>query len=419
VLRRVIVLTALGATVLGGGIVAVIRATRPDPAVRVVADPASVADAPAPSAEQAQPAVPEPRVSSVPLRRGDTLVGALAREGIDRGVGQSIADALRDSGVNLRRLRARHEVEVTWSLDGEPLALHYTPSPWLGYAVIATDNGWEVRRSETRPDVRVHVVAGEVQRSLFHAVEEMGESPQLVIELVEIFSSDFDFTADSRPGDRFRLLVEKRYAGESFVDNGRVLAAQYVSDGRVLTGVGFERHDRWGYYDRDGRSLKKTFLRSPLEFTRITSGFTYTRPHPILGGTRPHLAVDYAAPAGTPVRAVADATVLAAGWAGGNGISVRLRHRAGYETMYNHLSKLGPGVRPGVRVRQRQVIGYVGSTGLSTGPHLDFRVAKHGGWVNPLSEKFLPGEPIPAAERAEFLAHARSVIRQLEASASF
>jgi murein DD-endopeptidase MepM/ murein hydrolase activator NlpD len=411
VLRRVIVLTALGATVVGGGVVAAIRAIRPAPAVPVVAE---VPPPPPPS-----PPVPEPRVSSVPLRRGDTLVGALVREGIDRSIGQSIADALRDSGVNLRRLRARHEVEVTWSLDGEPLALHYTPSPWLGYAVIATDNGWEVRRSETRPDVRLHVVVGEVQHSLFQSVEEMGESPQLVIELVEIFSSDFDFTADSRPGDRFRLLVEKRYAGDTFVDNGRVLAAQYVSDGRVLTGVGFERHDRWGYYDRDGRSLKKTFLRSPLEFTRITSGFTYKRPHPVLGGTRPHLAVDYAAPVGTPVRAVADATVLAAGWAGGNGISVRLRHRAGYETMYNHLSKVGPGVRAGARVRQRQVIGYVGSTGLSTGPHLDFRVAKHGRWVNPLSEKFLPGEPIPAAERAEFLAHARSVIRQLESNASF
>jgi murein DD-endopeptidase MepM/ murein hydrolase activator NlpD len=213
--------------------------------------------------------------------------------------------------------------------------------------------------------------------------------------------------------------VEKRYAGDQFVDYGRLLVAQYVSDGRVLTGVGVERGSRYAYFDADGRSLKKSFLKSPLEFTRITSGFTYARPHPILGGTRPHLAIDYGAPVGTPVRAVADATVAKAGWAGGNGISITLRHRSGYETMYNHLSRLGAGVRPGIRVSQRQVIGYVGSTGLSTGPHLDYRVAKNGQFVNPLSEKFIPGEPIAGAERAEFLQHARGVVRRLETSAPF
>jgi murein DD-endopeptidase MepM/ murein hydrolase activator NlpD len=162
----------------------------------------------------------------------------------------------------------------------------------------------------------------------------------------------------------------------------------------------------------DGRSLKKSFLKSPLEFTRITSGFTYARPHPILGGTRPHLAIDYAAPVGTPVRAVADGVVIASGWAGGNGIQVRLRHRAGYETMYNHLSRAA--VKRNARVQQRQVIGYVGSTGLSTGPHLDYRISRNGVFVNPLSEKFMPGAPIPAVDRARFNARARTIVRRLE-----
>src|SRR4029453_17628305 len=157
---------------------------------------------------------------------------------------------------------------------------------------------------------RVEAVSGEVRGSLFESVEARGESPQLVMELVEIFSSDFDFTADTRAGDRFRLLVEKRYAGDTFVGYGQILVAQYLSDGRVLTGVGFESGTgRMAYYDPSGRSLKKSFLKSPLEFTRITSGFTYARPHPILGGVRPPLAVDYGAPVGTPVRAVADGTV--------------------------------------------------------------------------------------------------------------
>jgi murein DD-endopeptidase MepM/ murein hydrolase activator NlpD len=189
----------------------------------------------------------------------------------------------------------------------------------------------------------------------------------------------------------------------------------------VLTGVGFERagDTRLAFYDLQGRSLRKSFLKSPLEFTRITSGFTWARPHPILGGVRPHLAIDYGAPTGTPVRAVADGRVGAAGWAGGNGISVTLKHRSGYETMYNHLSRLAAGVRPGGRVTQRQVIGYVGATGLATGPHLDYRVAKNGHFVNPLGEKFIPGEPIAAADRGAFSAHARELVHRLEETAPF
>jgi len=277
-----------------------------------------------------------------------------------------------------------------------------------------------VRRGETRPDVRVEAVGGEVHRSLFEAIEALGESPWLVVELVEIFSSDFDFTAATRAGDRFRLLVEKRYAGEQFVDYGQILVAQYLSDGRVLTGVAHEAAARRvAYYDPDGRSLKKSFLKSPLEFTRITSGFTYARPHPILGGVRPHLAVDYAAPIGTPVRAVADGTILGAGWNGGNGIQVHLRHRSGYETQYNHLARLAAGMRAGARVSQRQVIGYVGSTGLSTGPHLDYRVAKDGRFVNPLGERFIPGEPLTGAEHGRFVKEARTLVGRLEDASPF
>jgi len=361
------------------------------------------------------------RTQSVELKRGDNLVRALVREGVDHRVGQDIATALKLSGVNLRKIKTRDTLEIEWSLSGEPVSVRYVPSPWLGYAAASVDGKWQARRLETRPDVRVEAVSGEVTSSLFEAVEKVGEPPQLVLDLVDIFSSDFDFTADTRPGDRFRFLVEKRYAGDQFVDTGRILVAQYLSDGRFLTGVSYERGARnaHAYYDLQGRSLKKSFLKSPLEFTRITSGFTYARPHPILGGTRPHLAIDYAAPVGTPVRAVAQGTVVAAGWDGGNGISVRIRHAQAYETMYNHLSRLGAGVMRGARVSQRQVIGYVGATGLATGPHLDYRVARGGQWVNPLKERFVPGDPIPAEERGAFLEHARALVRRLEDEARF
>ena len=362
----------------------------------------------------------QPRVRTVDLRRGDTLVKALQREGVPPKVGNDIAAALREGGVNLRKLTPRHGLAIEWTLDGQPKKLRYEPSPWLGYAVISTDDGWKVERAETRPDVRVEVVSGEVRRSLFEAVEKSGESAQLVVDLADIFSSDFDFTADTRAGDRFRLLVEKRYAAGTFVDYGRILVAQYVSDGRTLTGVGVEAaRGRYTFYDPAGRSLRKSFLKSPLQFSRITSGFTHARLHPILGGVRPHLAVDYAAPVGTPVWAVADATVKRAGWDGGNGLSVTLHHRSGYSTMYNHLSRLGPGVRTGARIDQRQIIGYVGATGLATGPHLDYRIAKGGQFVNPLSEKFIPGEPISGAERPAFVARAKELVARLEAAAAF
>jgi len=360
----------------------------------------------------------ETRVQALELRRGDTFVGALTRQGIDRTVGKEIAAALQHGGVNLRRVKPHHGLEVTWNLDGEPIAVKYVPSPWLGFNAIATDNGWEVRRVETSANVRVAPVSGEVRGSLFQAVEEAGESAPLALDLVEIFSSELDFTADTKPGDRFRLLVEKRYAADTFVEYGRILVAQYLSDGRVLTGIDFERSGTRGYYDLTGRSLRKTFLKSPLEFTRITSGFTYARPHPILGGVRPHLAIDYAAPVGTPVRAVAEGRVVAAGWDGGSGLSVHLRHRDSYETLYNHLSRIGAGMQPGARVSQRQVIGYVGATGLATGPHLDFRVIKRGEFVNPLGERFIPGDVIPAEERAAFLRRARELVRRLEDQAT-
>jgi murein DD-endopeptidase MepM/ murein hydrolase activator NlpD len=348
-------------------------------------------------------------------------VSALAREGLAARAAGELAERLTRKGAQLKKLRPVDELAITWNFRQEPILVRYAPSSWVSFTAAARPGGWEVTRSETEPRVRVAAVSGEVNRSLFEAIEAVGVSPQLVLAMVEIFSSDFDFTADTRRGDRFRLLVEKRYAGDTFVNYGRIVVAQYLSSGQTLSGVGFAPagDGRWGFYDPEGRSLKKSFLKSPLEFTRITSGFAYARPHPILGGVRPHLAIDYGAPMGTPVRAVADGVVTAAGWDGGNGISVTIRHRSGFGTMYNHLSKVAGGVRRGVRVSQREVIGFVGMTGLATGPHLDYRVSRHGQFVNPLSEKFIPGEPLAGAERVRFLEHARASLVRLAADKPF
>jgi len=340
------------------------------------------------------PEPPEP--VEIVLKRGETLETALRRTGVERGDAAAIVAALRGS-VNMRRLAPGERLIVQPGSDGQ----------------------WAV--SAVRPDVDTRVVAitGEVRDSLFASMERLGETAGLTARLVNLFEWDFDFAADSLPGDRFRLLVEKRYVGDVFLGYGDVLIAQYASVGRsLLTSVGFgDTAGRREYYDASGRSVKKMFLRAPLDFTRVTSGFSHARFHPVLGGYRPHLAVDYGAPIGTPVRAVADAVVTQAGWNGGYGISITLRHGRGYETMYNHLSKVD--VRPGERVRQRQVIGRVGSTGLSTAPHLDYRVRKGGVLVNPLGEKFIPGSPVPAHRREAFAVHVDALLERLDAQAAF
>jgi murein DD-endopeptidase MepM/ murein hydrolase activator NlpD len=344
------------------------------------------------------------------------MAAALKRAQIAPGTAHAIVTALQSAGLNMRTVRAGEPVELARDAAGELQTVAYAPGPWLRYTATRGQEGWQAARDEIAPEIRAERREATIRSSLWDAVDSGALSPQLLLDLARMFEATFDFTADTRGGDRIRLLVEARYADDRFVEYGRILAAQYETADRRLTGVAFEGPQGFGYYDAQGRSLKRMFLRSPLEFRRISSRFTYRRPHPILGGVTPHLAIDYAAPVGTPVWAVADGEVRVAGWNGGNGIQVRLRHRGGYETYYNHLSRVGPGIAPGVRVTQRQVIGYVGSTGLSTGPHLDYRVSQHGRFLDPLREDFLPGEPVPPALRAQFDEHAQRLLAAMAAS---
>ena len=383
--------------------------------------PVQAPEVPPPEVASPAPAVVESllHTEAVAIRKRDTFVAALLRHDVPSVTAHEIAAALRDAGANLRQIRPGDQLELIREESGRLAMVGYRVDPWKRFDVAETDDGWNAIATETEHDIRVEVRQGEVQQSLWDAVEKGAITPAALLELVQIFESEFDFAADAQPGDRLRLIVETRYADGVLVDYGRILAAQYASADKTLTGVGFEEQGRIKYFDAEGRSLRKMFLRSPLEFTRISSGFTYRRPHPVLGGVRPHLAIDYAAPTGTPVWAVADGVVEFAGRKGGNGIQVLLRHRGGYETYYNHLSRVAPGMRRGKRVSQKQMIGRVGSTGLSTGPHLDYRVSHNGKFVNPLNEKFFPGEPIATAQRAVFLEHASAMIERLEREAPF
>ncbi len=242
-------------------------------------------------------------------------------------------------------------------------------------------------------ETRVEHVSAAIEDSLFSAILGIGERDQLALSLADIFGSDIDFYTDIQKGDSFKVLIEKKYLNGQFVKYGAVLAAAFRNRQKLLTGYRFQdENGRPAYFGPDGKSLKKSFLKSPLKFARITSKFSLARWHPILKVLRPHLGVDYAAQVGTPVQAVGAGVVTACGYSGGSGNMVRIRHSGGFESMYLHLSRIA--VKSGARVSQGQIIGYVGSTGLSTGPHLDFRVMHNGKPVNPLKVISPPGAPV-------------------------
>jgi murein DD-endopeptidase MepM/ murein hydrolase activator NlpD len=260
--------------------------------------------------------------------------------------------------------------------------------------------------------------------SLIAAMDETGENVQLALGLADIFAGQIDFEHDLQPDDRFRLLFEKSTRDGQFAGYGAILAATFESGGRPHQAYRWTnpQSGKAGYYDRDGRSLKRFFLASPLKFVvspRVTSGFSTHRLHPIYREYRAHLGVDYGAPIGAPVVAVANGVVVSAGYSGGGGNMIRLRHASGYETYYLHLSSFGKGIRAGARVEQGQVIGRVGMTGAATGPHLDYRLRRNGAFVNPLLERrrLPPGDPIPAVQLADFRTMRDRLTTQLSATA--
>lgn len=228
------------------------------------------------------------------------------------------------------------------------------------------------------------------------------EYMKLALKLSDIFAWDIDFTSDIREGDSVKLIVEELWADGAFKGYGEILAAEIVNDGMVHTAHRFQSGDGVDYFDSSGKSLRKALLRSPLRFKYISSRFSRRRYHPVLRIYRPHLGVDYAAPAGTPVSAAGNGTVLYSGYKGQYGKMVNIKHSGGYETYYGHLSKIPRKIRKGAKVSQGDIIGYVGATGLATGHHLDYRIRKNGSFVNPLSIRLPRGESVSAMEMARF-----------------
>lgn len=327
----------------------------------------------------------EPGVYRGVISSGDTA-GVLLQEWLPSGEVHSLVDACRNV-YSLGRLRAGQPYVIF--KEGEEFSrFEYEIDTDRRLVVCREDSRWVATVEEIQYDILLEKVEGTIESSMFETMANIEESPALAVRLADIFAWEINFIRDIQPGDSFRVLLEKRYRDGEFKGYGKLLAADFVNKGSKYEAYLYK--DSFGnsaYFNAAGDSLKRAFLKAPLSFTRISSRFNLRRMHPILNTVRPHPAVDYAAPSGTPVKAIGSGVVTFRGWGKGAGNYIALKHSNGYESMYLHLSGFAKTLKKGGRVRQGEVIGFVGSTGYSTGPHLDFRMKKNGQFVNP--EKIL------------------------------
>ncbi len=354
-----------------------------------------------------RPGIPEPgnsRVIGDAFRRGDTLGSILGRNGVSASDVHAIATVL-DDVLSIRRLRLGAEVTVYKDAKTDEL----TEIRIINRADEAVrierndDHQWVVYPYDLHLFDRINRGTGIIQGSLWNAATRQGVPPETILDMAELFGWQVDFTSGLRQGDSFDLFYSTRVMKDVGDVPGKITAARFTNRGNDFYAFGFALPDgSVEYYDEEGNSMRRTFLKTPLEYRRISSGFTHRRFHPILKEYRPHLGIDYAAPRGTPVSALGDGVVIFRGWRGGFGNYVEIQHGDAYVTCYGHLDRFGEGIRKGVQVRQGQVIGYVGSTGLATGPHLDFRVRYRGTYINPDTVESEPAEPVPDDFRDEF-----------------
>jgi len=334
------------------------------------------------------------------IRRGETFADILTRYEVPYADVLALAEAARDV-FNVRRLQAGRPLHIYRDSTGARVFV-YQPDP-VRYVVFDLREPVRVYTGRRAVERVLRTAQGVIESSLYETLQAADADPELAIRLSEIFAWQIDFYRIQR-GDRFVALYEETLIDGEPVGIERVLAARFQHMGEDFYAFRFEHDGGVDYYDEAGRNLRKAFLKAPLRYSRITSRYSLRRFHPVQKRYKPHLGTDYAAPAGTPVYATGDGVVIEAGYTRYNGYYVKIRHNAVYTTGYLHFSRIAKGIRPGVRVRQGQVIGYVGSTGLATGPHVCYRFWKNGRQVDPLREQLPPGEPVPDSLRDAFFA---------------
>ena len=316
-----------------------------------------------------------------------------------------IAEAvIKSKGVfDFRKVNSGKEYTIISSRDSSEKALYfiYQETP-IRYVAIDLTDGVDVYRGEKEVTKKVMRSFGTIKSSLSESVDNLGISPRVSIQLSEIYAWTIDFFKIQN-GDYFNVYYENKYIDGKYIGIGRILAAEFIHKKQKFYAFYYKQNDGYGeYFDEKGRTLRKAFLKAPLDYYRISSRFSKNRKHPVTGQWKGHFGTDYAAPKGTPIMTTANGTIQRAGYTKNNGNYVKVRHNNTYTTQYLHMSKIRSGIKKGVHVKQGEIIGYVGSTGLATGPHVCYRFWKNGRQVDPYKQKLPPGDPIKDKNRAGY-----------------
>lgn len=369
---------------------------------------------PQPTAAIDVPAEPQYEWSKFEIKSGDTLSSLFKQAGFNDGLMLSVIHGEGDAS-ELQRLYAGEEISFATDTDGELAEVTLQRSRLESLKIERTEDGFQGERIVLEPQARITFAEAEIESSLFGAGQAAGLTDKLTMELAGIFGWDIDFVLDIRKGDTFSVVYEELYLDGEKIDNGRILAASFNNSGRELTAVLYTDSDGVSaYYTPEGRSMRKAFLRTPVDFARVSSHFNLSRRHPVLHRIRAHKGTDYAAASGTPIKAAGDGKVIHAGRKGGFGNAVVLQHGNNITTLYAHMRSFARGIRAGRRVTQGQVIGYVGSSGLATGPHLHYEFRVNGAPRNPVTVPLPDAEPVASEEMARFKSVTQGALAQLE-----
>lgn len=363
-------------------------------------------------ADPIEPAAPE--WNSVTVNPGDTLSILFQNAGLSANTLHAVINSSKEAKA-FTRLRVGQQVDFKLSDDGQLLGMRSQLNTLETIRIDRDGENYAFSKDVLEPDVSTRFASGDINSSLFVAAQNAGLSHNLTMQMANVFGYDVDFAREIRQGDNFELLFEEKHVDGQRVGTGNILAARFTNRGRTFTAVRYtDSKGNSSYYRADGTSMRKAFIRTPVEFARISSRFNPNRRHPVLNKIRAHNGVDYAAATGTPIKATGDGRVVHVGRKGGYGNTIVIKHGQSYQTLYAHMSRYASGMRAGSNVTQGQVIGYVGMTGLATGPHLHYEFQVNGRHVDPLSVKLPASDPIPQSERTAFMAHSTQLMASLD-----
>lgn len=364
---------------------------------------------------QAQPEeAKSPLHREVIVARGDTLSTLFEKVGLPASTVNEVL-ASDKQAKQFTQLKHGQKLEFEFTPDGQLNNLHSTLTDLESITLTKGSKGFAFNRVITKPVVRSAYAHGVINSSLSQSAARAGLSHSMTMDMASVFGYDIDFAQDIRQGDEFDVIYEQRVANGKVVGTGNILSARFTNRGKTYTAVRYtNKQGNSSYYTADGNSMRKAFIRTPVDFARISSRFSMGRKHPILNKIRAHKGVDYAAPRGTPIKAAGDGKVLLAGRRGGYGNTVIIQHGNTYRTLYGHMQGFAKGVKTGGNVKQGQVIGYIGTTGLSTGPHLHYEFQVNGVHVDPLGQKLPMADPIAKAERTRFLQQSQPLMARMD-----